>query len=149
MADCDISSVSSSDSSANRLQERERLLAIAPHLVRPMEFILPHVPELRPRWQIRLGLFFYDHIGFRRRLPASRSVSLAGTHYGQPLREHITHGFAYSDCAVDDSRLVVLNAMDAADAWRTIHTRTRFVSAERSDGSLARQLPKRVDWRAV
>jgi len=114
------------------LLERERLLAIAPHLVRPMEFILPHVPGLRPRWQIRLGLFFYDHIGIRQRLPASRSLSLAGTQYGEPLREHITHGFAYADCAVDDSRLVVLNAMDAARRGASIHTRTRFLSAEHS-----------------
>ena len=116
------------------LQERERLLTIAPHLVRPMEFVLPHVEGLRPRWQIRIGLFFYDHMGARRRLPGSRGVRLAGTGYGERLRKQITHGFVYSDCAVDDSRLVVLNAIDAANRGASIHTRTRFLSAERVDG---------------
>src|SRR6185503_21185497 len=69
------------------LEERERLLAIAPHIVRPMRFVLPHVRGLRPRWQIRMGLFFYDHIGARGELPGSRSVRLAGQGYGEPLRE--------------------------------------------------------------
>jgi glycerol-3-phosphate dehydrogenase len=116
------------------LQERERLLAIAPHIVRPMRFILPHVEGLRPRWQIRLGLFFYDHVGARGRIPASRGVRLAGRGYGEPLREQIAHGFEYSDCAVDDSRLVVLNAVDAANRGATIHTRTQFESAQRVNG---------------
>lgn len=115
------------------LIERERLLRIAPHIIRPMEFILPHVPELRPRWQMRLGLFFYDHIGGRKILPASTSVRLASGKYGA-LREGLDHGFAYSDCWVDDSRLVVLNALDAALRGASIRTRTRFVSA-RIDGS--------------
>jgi glycerol-3-phosphate dehydrogenase len=116
------------------LEERERLLAIAPHIVRPMRFVLPHVEGLRPRWQIRLGLFFYDHIGARGELPGSRSVRLAGQGYGEPLREQITHGFEYSDCAVDDSRLVVLNALDAESRGASIHTRTQFLSAQRSNG---------------
>jgi glycerol-3-phosphate dehydrogenase len=116
------------------LVERETLLAIAPHLVRPMEFILPHVDGLRPRWQIRLGLFLYDHIGLRKRLPPSHTVRLAGTRRGAPLREKITHGFSYSDCAVDDSRLVVLNAVDAARHGARVFTRTRFLSAERING---------------
>lgn len=115
------------------LIERERLLQIAPHIIRPMEFILPHVPELRPRWQMRLGLFFYDHIGGRKKLPASRSVRLAGGEYGA-LRPGLDHGFAYSDCWVDDSRLVVLNALDAAQRGASIRTRTRFVSAQ-AEGS--------------
>lgn len=115
------------------LIERERLLAIAPHLIRPMEFILPHVPGLRPRWQIRLGLFFYDHIGTRRKLPASRSVRMTPGTYGA-LREGISHGFAYSDCWADDSRLVVANALDAAQRGARIHTRTRFVSAQTCEG---------------
>ena len=113
------------------LEERERLLAIAPHLVHPMRFVLPHVEGLRPRWQIRLGLFLYDHLGARRRLPASRGVRLAGQPYGEPLRNRIAHGFEYSDCSVDDSRLVVLNALDAANRGASIHTRTRFASAQR------------------
>ncbi len=115
------------------LMERERLLRIAPHIIRPMQFILPHVPELRPRWLMRLGLFFYDHIGGREILPASRSVRLANGQYGA-LRAGLDHGFAYSDCWVDDSRLVVLNAVDAALRGASIRTRTRFLNA-RVDGS--------------
>ena len=115
------------------LIERERLLRIAPHIIRPMQFILPHVPELRPRWLMRLGLFFYDHIGGRKILPASRSVRLATGAYGS-LRAGLDHGFAYADCWVDDSRLVVLNALDACLRGASIRTRTRFVSA-RVEGS--------------
>lgn len=110
------------------LMERERLLRIAPHIIRPMQFILPHVPELRPRWVMRIGLFLYDHIGGRKTLPASRSVRVANGAYG-PLRAGLDHAFAYSDCWVDDSRLVVLNAIDAAQRGAAIRTRTRFVSA--------------------
>jgi glycerol-3-phosphate dehydrogenase len=110
------------------LIERERLLRIAPHLVRPMQFILPHVPGLRPRWQIRFGLFFYDYFSGRRTLQPSRSVRLGTGTYGA-LRPGVDHAFAYSDCWVDDSRLVVLNALDAAQRGAAIHTRTRFVSA--------------------
>lgn len=115
------------------LIERERLLHIAPHIIRPMQFILPHVPELRPRWLMRLGLFLYDHIGGRKVLPASRSVRVANGAYG-PLRAGLDHAFAYSDCWVDDSRLVVLNAIDAAQRGASIRTRTRFVSA-RGEGN--------------
>ncbi|GFE90846.1 glycerol-3-phosphate dehydrogenase [Steroidobacter agaridevorans] len=115
------------------LIERERLLRIAPHIIRPMQFVLPHVPELRPRWLMRLGLFFYDHIGGRKILPASRSVRLANGAYGA-LRPGLDHGFAYSDCWVDDSRLVVLNALDAALRGAAIRTRTRFLNAT-VDGS--------------
>lgn len=112
------------------LQERERLLALAPHIISPMEFVVPHVPGLRPRWQIRLGLFFYDHIGGRKKLPASRSIDLSNPPYSALLRPDLRHGFVYSDCCVDDSRLVVLNAVDAAERGATILTRTRFLSAE-------------------
>lgn len=115
------------------LIERERLLRIAPHLVRPMQFILPHVPGLRPRWQIRFGLFFYDYFSGRRTLQPSRSVRIASGGYGA-LRPGIDHAFAYSDCWVDDSRLVVLNALDAARRGAAIHTRTRFVSAAAENG---------------
>lgn len=111
------------------LMERERLLAIAPHIVHPMTFVLPHVRGLRPRWQIRLGLFLYDHLGSRQKLSHSRALRLEGTAIGGPLRPDITHGFSYADCAVDDSRLVVLNAMDAARRGARILTRTRFVQA--------------------
>jgi len=111
------------------LIERERLLGIAPHIIWPMRFVLPHVPALRPRWLLRLGLFVYDHIGARKRLPASKSVRLNGRKLGEPLQAHLRHGFMYSDCWVQDSRLVVLNAMDAAARGAKILTRTRLVSA--------------------
>ncbi len=116
------------------LIERERLLRIAPHLVRPMRFILPHVPGLRPRWQIRFGLFFYDYFSGRRTLAPSRSVRVGGGAYGA-LRPGVDHAFAYSDCWVDDARLVVLNAMDAAQRGAAIHTRTRFVAAQPENGT--------------
>jgi glycerol-3-phosphate dehydrogenase len=115
------------------LIERERLLRIAPHLVRPMQFILPHVPGLRPRWQIRFGLFFYDYFSGRRTLQPSRSVRVADGKYGA-LRAGVDHAFAYSDCWVDDSRLVVLNALDAAQRGASIRTRTRFISAVAENG---------------
>jgi len=113
------------------LLERERLLGIAPHIIWPMRFVLPHVSALRPRWLLRLGLFVYDHIGARKRLPASKGVRLRDRPLGQPLQGHLHHGFIYSDCWVQDSRLVVLNAMDAAARGARILTRTRLISATR------------------
>lgn len=112
------------------LIERERLLGIAPHIIRPLEFVWPHVEALRPRWQLRIGLFLYDHLGGRKRLASSRGVRIGGTQYGAPLRQDIRHGFTYSDCWADDSRLVVLNALDAHERGASIHTRTRFIAAE-------------------
>ena len=114
------------------LMERERLLGIAPHIIRPMRFILPHVEGLRPRWQIKLGLFLYDHLGGRHRLPASHGMRLDTARdpvAASGLRPNLDYGFAYSDCWVDDSRLVVLNAMDAAQRGASIRTRTRFLTA--------------------
>src|SRR5690606_36516932 len=96
------------------LRERERLLAIAPHIIHPLTFVLPHHKGSRPAWMVRLGLFLYDHLGGRGKLPGSRGVRLAGTALGQGLRADALKGFAYADCRVDDARLVVLNAMDAA-----------------------------------
>jgi glycerol-3-phosphate dehydrogenase len=116
------------------LLERERLLGIAPHIIWPMRFVLPHVPALRPRWLLRLGLFVYDHIGARKRLPPSKGVRLRNRPYGEPLHAQHTHGFEYSDCWVEDSRLVVLNAMDAAARGASICTRTRLISA-RAEGN--------------
>ena len=110
------------------LAEREVLLRIAPHIVRPMRFIMPHVPELRPAWMIRAGLFLYDRLSRRVTLPASRGVDLASAR-GTGLKPGLRRGFAYSDCWVDDARLVVLNARDAADRGARIFTRTRFESA--------------------
>jgi len=113
------------------LLERERLLGIAPHIIWPMRFVLPHIPALRPRWLLRLGLFVYDHIGARKRLPASQSVRLRNRPLGEPLQSNLQYGFMYSDCWVQDSRLVVLNAMDAAARGATILTRTQLVAATR------------------
>ncbi|MDF9620461.1 glycerol-3-phosphate dehydrogenase [Pseudomonas entomophila] len=113
------------------LAEREVLLAKAPHIVKPMRFVLPHRPHLRPAWMIRAGLFLYDHLGKRKRLGASRSLRFGP---GYPLKPAITRGFEYADCAVDDARLVVLNAMAAREKGAHIHTRTRCLRAERIDG---------------
>lgn len=119
------------------LAEREVLLRIAPHLVRPMRFLIPHVPELRPAWMIRAGLFLYDHLSRRVTLPASRSIDLASGACGVDFKPGLVRGFTYSDCWVDDARLVVLNARDAADRGARILTRTRFVSAA-PEGSIWR-----------
>lgn len=116
------------------LAERERLLAIAPHIIRPQRFVLPYVEGLRPRWLLRLGLFVYDHAGGRERLAASRSVDLRGTPLGAPLKSAIHTGFEYSDCWVDDARLVVLNAVDAARRGARVMTRMRLVTAQPEDG---------------
>ncbi|MGE7989860.1 glycerol-3-phosphate dehydrogenase [Pseudomonas sp. NPDC089554] len=113
------------------LAEREVLLAKAPHIVKPMRFVLPHRPHLRPAWMIRAGLFLYDHLGKRKRLGASRSLRFGP---GNPLKPSITRGFEYADCAVDDARLVVLNAMAAREKGAHIQTRTRCLRAERVDG---------------
>ncbi|MDN6860451.1 glycerol-3-phosphate dehydrogenase [Pseudomonas sp. CAN2814] len=113
------------------LAEREVLLAKAPHIVHPLRFVLPHRPHLRPAWMIRAGLFLYDHLGKREKLPASRGVRFG---LDSPLKAEITRGFEYSDCSVDDARLVVLNAMAARENGAHIHPRTRCVSARRSKG---------------
>lgn len=114
------------------LAERERLWAIAPHIVWPLRFVLPHRAGLRPRWLLRLGLFLYDHLGGRRRLPATRSIDLTRHPAGAPLRPEFKAGFAYSDCWVDDARLVVLNLRDAADRGATVLTRTPATALERT-----------------
>lgn len=111
------------------LIERERLWAIAPHLVRPLRFVLPHMPGMRPAWMLRLGLFLYDHLGGREKLPATARLDLSVDPAGAPLREGIRSGFEYSDLWVDDARLVVLNARDAAARGATILTRTEVTRA--------------------
>jgi len=113
------------------LQEREILLKSAPHIIWPLRFILPHHSALRPRWLIRLGLFLYDHIGGRKILPGSWSVDLRTHVSGAPLRPEFTHGFEYSDCWVQDARLVTLNVKDAAQHGARILTRTRCTALER------------------
>jgi glycerol-3-phosphate dehydrogenase len=119
------------------LAEREVLLGIAPHIIWPLSFVLPHDSSLRPRWMIRSGLFLYDHLSRRTQLPSSRGVSLKSGPLGAPLKSRFVAGFTYADCWVDDSRLVVLNAIDAAERGALIRTRTRFLGAEK-DGELWR-----------
>jgi len=113
------------------LIEREVLLRNAPHIIRPLTFVLPHEAALRPAWLVRLGLFLYDHLGGRKLLPASRGLNLRRDPAGKALKPSLTKGFSYSDCRVDDARLVALNALDARERGATILTRTRCVSARR------------------
>ncbi|MBO0712488.1 MAG: glycerol-3-phosphate dehydrogenase, partial [Acetobacteraceae bacterium] len=113
------------------LAEREVLLRSAPHIVAPMRFILPHHAGLRPWPLIRLGLFLYDHLGGRQILAGTRTLNLENDPAGAPLKPAYHRGFAYSDCWVDDSRLVVLTARDAADRGAEIRTRTRCTAARR------------------
>ncbi len=97
------------------LAEREVLWAMAPHLIRPLRFVLPHHKGLRPAWLLRLGLFVYDHLGARKLLPPTRTLDLRTDPLGRPLKDGYATAFEYSDCWVDDARLVVLTARDAAD----------------------------------
>jgi len=117
------------------LREREVLWGIAPHIVWPLRFVLPYHNKLRPQWLLRLGLFLYDNIGGRNHLPPTRVVDLHHDVVGQPLKPDYARGFEYSDCWVEDSRLVVLNASAAAALGATIATRSRCVSAEMQDGA--------------
>jgi glycerol-3-phosphate dehydrogenase len=116
------------------LIERERLWRMAPHIIWPLEFVLPQSNSPRPAWLVRLGLFLYDHLGGRERLPATRTVALDRDPVGNGLKAGNPKAFVYSDCWVEDSRLVVLNARDAADRGATILTRTRLVDARRDGG---------------
>ncbi len=116
------------------LRERERLLRIAPHLVRPLEFVIPPQAAGPPGFLLRAGLFLYDRLGGRQTLPRTRTVDLAHHSVGSGLRNPAGRAFVYSDCWVDDSRLVVLNARDAADRGAQIWTRTELVNAMREGG---------------
>lgn len=116
------------------LQERETLLRAAPHIMWPLRFVMPHMPNLRPAWLIRIGLFLYDHLAKRELLPGSRGIDMRRHPAGAPLVDSIKRGFVYSDGWVDDARLVVLNALDAQERGARILTRTKLVSAERRDG---------------
>jgi glycerol-3-phosphate dehydrogenase len=116
------------------LTEREVLLRVAPHLIRPMRFVLPHHAEMRPRWLIRLGLLLYDHLGGREILPGTRTLDLQSDPAGAPLRSGFRRGFEYADCGADDARLVVANARDAAGRGADIRPRTRCVRATYQDG---------------
>ncbi len=116
------------------LGEREILLRAAPHIAWPLRFILPHHAGLRPWWMIRAGLFLYDHLGGRTLLPPTRTLDLRTDEAGQALRPDLTAAFEYSDCWVDDARLVVLAARDAALRGADIRVRTRAESAHPTDG---------------
>ena len=116
------------------LIEREVLLNAAPHIVWPMRFVLPHSPEQRPAWMVRLGLFLYDHLGGRKKLPGCRNIDLRRDPEGEAIKPAYTRAFEYSDCWVDDARLVVLNALDAQARGARVMTRTAATSARRSGG---------------
>jgi glycerol-3-phosphate dehydrogenase len=116
------------------LMEREVLWGIAPHIIWPLRFVLPYHDKLRPAWMLRLGLFLYDHLGGRKRLPPTRGLRLRDDPAGAMLKPEFVRALEYSDCWVEDSRLVVLNARDAAERGATIATRTACVSAERAGG---------------
>lgn len=116
------------------LIEREVLLNAAPHIIWPLRFVLPHSPGDRPAWLVRAGLFLYDHLGGRKKLPGTRSLELTRDPEGAPIKDTFRKGFEYSDCWVDDARLVVLNAVDAAQRGAQVLTRTACVKARREGG---------------
>ena len=117
------------------LMERETLLRNAPHIIWPLRFVLPHHSGLRPAWLLRLGLFLYDHLGGRKLLPPAKSLDLRRDPAGLPLKDDYVTGFEYSDCWVQDSRLTILNARDAADRGADIMTRTECQALKR-DGKI-------------
>ena len=122
------------------LAEREVMLRIAPHLTRPLRFVMPHVPTLRPAWMVRLGLLLYDTLGRLRQrvtLPGSTSVDLRHSHYGAALRHSYDRGHVYSDVMDDDARLTLATVRSAAELGADILTRTRCVAAQR-EGKLWR-----------
>jgi glycerol-3-phosphate dehydrogenase len=116
------------------LNEREVLLKAAPHIIRPLRFVMPHVASLRPAWMIRLGLFLYDMLPAKMSLRKSGSIDLTSHRTGNPLKPAYQKGFVYSDCRVDDSRLVIINAMDAAEHGAKILTRCSCINARRDEG---------------
>ena len=115
------------------LAEREVLLRAAPHIMWPLRFVMPHDPSMRPAWMIRVGMFLYDHLARREWLAASRGFRLDGTPFGAALKPHLRYGFEYSDGWVDDARLVVLNAVDAAARSASVHTRCTCIDVRRGD----------------
>jgi glycerol-3-phosphate dehydrogenase len=137
------------------LKEREVLLRSAPHIIRPLRFVMPHDPSIRPAWMIRAGLFLYDHLARRDVLPGTKTIDLRGHEFGACLQPHLGRAFVYSDGWVDDARLVVLAALDAQARGAAIHTRTRCVAAQRdSNGWTATvqaegETPRQVRARAL
>ncbi len=132
------------------LQEREVLLKAAPHIIWPLRFVLPHHKALRPKWLIRLGLFLYDHIGGRKLLPSSHSLDLTKHESGAALKSEFSRGFEYSDCWVQDARLVTLNIMDAAERGCDVRTRCECTDLVRGEGEWSVHLHnKQSDTRSV
>lgn len=123
--------------------EREILLSAAPHIMRPLHFVMPHDAHLRPMWMIRTGLFLYDHLAPRKRLAASAAIDLRKHIAGAALSPQFTRGFVYSDGWTDDARLVVLNALDAIGHGATVRTRTRVERLEAQDGEWTATLAAR------
>ncbi|MHB2264235.1 glycerol-3-phosphate dehydrogenase [Aliihoeflea sp. PC F10.4] len=126
------------------LKEREVLWKSAPHIIWPMRFVLPYHKGLRPAWLLRLGLFLYDHIGGRKLLPKTEVLDMTTDPAARPLKPIFSKAFEYSDCGVDDARLVVLNARDAADRGAVIRTRTKVVAARREADGWAIDIEDRV-----
>ena len=116
------------------LLEREKLLEIAPYIIRPLKFILPHSPSLRPAWIIQIGLVIYDYIAKRKYLASSKKIKLNKTKIQNPLKEKFKVGFEYSDCKVEDARLVILNALDAKNRSAVILTNTKVIKANNENG---------------
>ena len=131
------------------LKEREVLWAMAPHIIWPLRFVLPESEDSRPAWLLRLGLFLYDHLGGRKKLPPTRSLDLRKDAAGAALKPSMRRGFEYSDCWVMDARLVVLNARDAAARGAEIRTHTEVTSLERQDGGFAVTLKEGLSERQV
>jgi glycerol-3-phosphate dehydrogenase len=130
---------------AESLAEREILLRIAPHLVWPIEFVMPHTANLRPAWMIRVGLFLYDRLGGRTTLPRSRAIRLGANGIGGGLAPAYRRGYVYADARVDDARLVVLNARAAADLGATVLPRTELKAGRRSASEWALTLKDTQD----
>ncbi len=122
------------------LREREVLLALAPHIIRPLRFVLPYDKGLRPKWLLRAGLFLYDHIGGRRSLPGTATRDLTAPPHAGVLEKRLTTGFEYSDCWVDDARLVALNAVDAAGRGALIRTGTEVTALSRGEAAWQAEL---------
>ena len=139
---------------AESLREREVLLANAPHIIWPLRFVLPHEPGMRPKWMLRAGLFLYDRLGGRKTLPGSHRIDLRKAPHRSILQEHLVAGFEYSDCWVEDSRLVVLTAMDAQERGAKVWTRTECTALDRHADHWAATLvdesgERKVEARAV
>ena len=116
------------------LTEREKLFEIAPHIIRPLKFILPYSPSNRPAWIIQIGLVIYDYIAKRKYLASSKKIKLNKIKIQNPLQEKFKLGFEYSDCKVEDARLVILNALDAKNNKAVILTNTRVIKAKNNNG---------------